>query len=133
MRITPKQFAQTLYDFTDKKSETEVEKSVGHFAEFIIKDRKLKLADKIIEQFGKVYNQKKGIVEAEVITRKKMDESLAKEVKYFVKEKYGAKEVIINNIIDESVKGGVIIKVEDEVRDGSVRGKLGELKKILAN
>ena len=41
--------------------------------------------------------------------------------------------MIINNIIDESVKGGVIIKVEDEVRDGSVRGKLGELKKILAN
>ena len=62
MKITAKQLAQTLYDLTDGKSESEAEKSIGRFAEFIIKDRKLKLADKIIEQFGKIYNQKRELV-----------------------------------------------------------------------
>lgn len=131
MRISAKQYAQTLYDLTDGKSKSEIEKSVADFARYICRNRKLKLADKIIEQFGKVYNQKKGIVEADVTSRKKLDEALVGKAKHYIKEKYQAKEVIINNIIDESVKGGVIIKVGDEVMDGSVAGRLRELKKML--
>ena len=133
MRITPKRYAQVLYDLTDGKSKPEIEKSVADFALHMYKERKLKLADKIIEQFTAIYNKEKGIVEAEVVTREKMDEALEKKVKHFVKEKYDAKEVVLKNIIDESVKGGMILKAGDEVMDGSVAGRLGELKKILAN
>lgn len=138
MRITPKQYAQTLYEITDGQSKPEIEKSVAGFARYIYKERKLKLADKIIEQFGKIYNQQKGIVEAEIVSRKKLDEATSKKIKHFVKERYlayrqagQAKEVVVKNIIDENIKGGVIIKVGDEIIDGSVRGRLGELRKVL--
>ncbi|MDI6777900.1 MAG: ATP synthase F1 subunit delta [Patescibacteria group bacterium] len=131
MKITTKQYAQTLFDLTDGKSKPEIEKSVADFARYIYKERKLALADKIIEQFGKIYNQRKGIVETEVTSRKKMDETTSKKIKHYVKEKYQAKEVIVKNIVDESAKGGVVIKVGDEIIDGSVRGKLGELRKVL--
>jgi len=133
MKITAKQLAQTLYDLTDGKSESEAEKSVGRFAEFIIKDRKLKLADKIIEQFGKVYNQKKGIVEAKVVTRKKMDEAAERKVKDYIEKKYHAKKVVLKNIVDEDIKGGMIIRVGDEVTDGSVAGRLISLRKKLTS
>ena len=46
MRITAKQYAQTLYDLTDGKSKPEVEKSVADFARYIKKERKLKLSGK---------------------------------------------------------------------------------------
>jgi len=146
MRITDKQYAQTLYDLTDGKTNPEIEKAVVDFARYIYRNRKLKLADKIIEQFGKVYNQKKGIVEAEVVTAQKLESSLAHKVESYIKEKYlaypayrtgrrqagQAKEVILKNVIDKSVRGGLIIKVEDEVIDGSVKGKLEELRKVIA-
>jgi len=139
MRITDKQYAQTLYDLTDGKTKPEIEKVVADFARYIYRNRKLKLADKIIEQFGKLYNQQKGIIEAEVTSRKKLDEAHAKEIRHYIKEKYLAyrqagqvREVVLKNIVDESIKGGIVLKVGDEVRDGSVRGKLNELKSVLA-
>lgn len=144
MKITAKQYAQTLYDLTDGKSETpprvgeplrveagEIEKAVADFARYIYRNRKLKLVDKIIGQFAKIYNKEKGIVEAEVVTREKMDEATERKVKDYIEKKYHAKEVVLNNIIDASIKGGVIIKVGDEVMDGSVVGRLSELKKTL--
>ena len=132
MKITSKQLAQTLYALTDGKSESEAEKVIADFARYIYKERKLKLADKIVEQFGKIYNQKKGIIEAEVVSMSKLEGSQVHKVKSFVKEKYQAKEVVLKNVVDGNIKGGMIIRVGDEVVDGSVAGRLEELKKKLA-
>ena len=131
MKITSKQYAQTLFGITDGKSKSEIEKSVLNFARYIYRKRELKLAEKIIEQFAAIYNKEKGIVEAEVITREKMDEVLEKKMKQFVREKYEAKEVVLKNIINKNIKGGLVLKVGDEILDGSVRGRLNELNKIL--
>jgi len=133
MKISAKQYAQTLYELTEGKTKPEIEKSVADFARYIYKERKLKLAGKIIEQFGKIYNSEKGIVEAEVVTREKMDEALEKKIKSYIQKKYDAKEVVLKNIVDENIKGGMIVKIGDEVVDGSIAGRLGELKKILIN
>jgi len=131
MRITPKQLAQTLYDLTVGRSKPEIEKSVSAFARYIYRNRKLKLADRIAKQFATIYNQKKGIVEAQITTRKKLNEAELKKAKQYVQGKYGAKEVVLKNIADENVKGGFVLRVGDEVTDGSLRGRLGELRKIL--
>lgn len=131
MRITSKQFAQTLYEITDEKSKQEIEKSVSDFARYIYRNRKLKLAGKIIEQFTAIYNQKNGIVEAEVVTAEKLNESLEKKIKSYIEKKYGAKEVFLKNTIDPKIKGGIILKIGDEIIDGSVEGRLNELKKAL--
>lgn len=131
MRISAKQYAQTLYEITDGKPKPEIEKSVADFARYIYRNRKLKLAGKIMEQFAAMYNKKKGIVEVEVVTVQKMDEALEKKVKHFVREKYGAKEVILKNIVDENIKGGIISKVGDEVVDSSIGGKIEGLRRLL--
>jgi len=131
MKTTAKQYAQTLYELTEGKSQSEIEKAVADFADYIYRNRKLKLADKIIEQFEKLYNRQKGIVEAEIVSREKFDAEQEKKLQSFVKEKYQAREVILKNVIDEKVKGGLIIRVDDEVMDGSVKGQLEKLRNIL--
>jgi F-type H+-transporting ATPase subunit delta len=131
MRISARQYAQTLYDLTDGKPNEEIEKSVADFARHMHKERKLKLAGKIFEQFSKIYNSKKGIVEVEVVTAEKFSVGTEKKVKDYIEKKYQAKEVVLKNVIDKSIKGGILLKVGDEVMDGSLRGRLGELKKIL--
>jgi F-type H+-transporting ATPase subunit delta len=132
MRISAKQYAQTLYDLTDGKSKSEIEKSIADFARYMHKERKLKLSGKIIESFGKIYNSEKGIVEAEIVTAEKLSDALEKKIENYIKKKYKSEKVIIKNIVDPSIKGGMIVKSGDEVTDGSVRGRLGELKKILS-
>jgi len=131
MKITAKQYAQTLYGLTEGKAKPEIEKTISDFARYLHKSRKLKLAEKIIENYLKLYDREKMIVEAEVVTREKIGEALEKKVKHFIKEKYQAKEVVLKNIIDGDIKGGMVLKVGDEVMDGSISGRLNELKKIL--
>lgn len=131
MRVSAKQYAQVLHGLTDGKTRPEIEKAIADFARNLNKNRKLKLAGKIIEQFGKIYNKEKNIVEAEAISRQKIDETLEKKVKHFVKEKYLAKEVVLKNVIDKNIKGGIVLRVRDEVIDGSISGKLQELRKAL--
>jgi F-type H+-transporting ATPase subunit delta len=138
MRISAKQYAQTLYDLTDGKSKQEIEKTALDFACYLHKERKLKTAEKIIEQFAAIYNKEKGIIEAEVVTREKMDDVLEMRIKNFLKEKYlayrqagQAKEVILKNLVDENIKGGLVLKVRDETIDGSIKGKLNSLRNII--
>lgn len=138
MRVSPKQYAQALYDLTDGKSKPEIEKAVADFSLYIYRNRKLKFTEKIVEQFAAIHNREKGIVEADVLTREKMGAELEKKIRDFLKEKYlayrqagQAKEVLLKNTIDESIRGGIILKVGDEIIDGSIAGRLGELRNIL--
>jgi F-type H+-transporting ATPase subunit delta len=70
-------------------------------------------------------------VEVEVVTRYKLQDTIIKEIEKFIQEKYSAKEVIIKNIIDEKIQGGIIIKIGDELMDASVARKLADLKNSL--
>jgi F-type H+-transporting ATPase subunit delta len=131
MKASANQYAKTLLELTDGKTERETSDVVKKFAEVLKKDGQMKNAAKITEKFSEIYNAKHGIVEAQVITKDKIGESEMKKIKSYVKEKYDAKEVIASNIIDEKIKGGVIIKVGDEVLDASISAQLKRLEREL--
>ncbi|HAI73763.1 MAG TPA: ATP synthase F1 subunit delta [Candidatus Moranbacteria bacterium] len=131
MKITTRQYAKSLFELTSGKSEQEIKGVISNFIKFLQKNRQLKLAGKIIEKFGEIYNKKKGIVEAEIVSREKLNGELIVKLDDFIKNKYSAKEVMLNNKIDEKIIGGVIIKIGDEVMDGSVGGQLNRLRKCL--
>lgn len=133
MKVTPTQYAKTLYELTEKKSHQEINDVIPEFAKLLAKKNQLKLLPKIIEKFGEIYNKENGIVEAEVITKETMGHATRDKISKFIKDKYKAKEVLINNIVNESLKGGIIIQVGDEVMDGSVSGQLNRLKSSLEN
>jgi F-type H+-transporting ATPase subunit delta len=131
MKATATQYAKTLYELTKDKKHQEIDGVVSNFIKELDKNGQMKMADGIVKKFQEIHNAENGIVEAEVITKEKISESLDNKIKQFVKEKYSAKEVVLKNIIDENVKGGIIIRVGDEVMDGSIKRQLEELKNSL--
>jgi len=133
MKITVQQYAKTLLELTDRKTEQAVSDVVKKFAEVLKKDGQIKNAGKIMEKFSEIYNAKHGIVEANVISSRELSRDKIQQVENFIKEKYSAKEVIVKNIVDEKIKGGIIIKVGDEVLDGSIGGQLKRLRKNLVS
>ncbi|MCX6763123.1 MAG: ATP synthase F1 subunit delta [Candidatus Moranbacteria bacterium] len=132
MKITPVQYAKALYESTRDKKHGEIDVIIGNFFQLLVKNNQTKFAPKIIGSFHKIWNKEGGIVEAEVITRNKIQDTITKQIEKFIKEKYKAEKVVINNKINENIKGGVIIKVGDEVMDGSISAQLANLKKQLA-
>ena len=104
---------------------------VAGFMKVLKKNNQLKMAGKIIEKFNGIYNQKNGIVEAEVTSREALDKDVSNKLRNYVSTKYKAKEVVIKNKIDENIKGGIIIKVGDEIIDASLKSRLINLNKLL--
>jgi F-type H+-transporting ATPase subunit delta len=131
MKITPAQYAKTLYELTLDKSQSEIGDVISEFAKLLAKKNQLKLLPKIIEKFNQIWNKENGIIEAEVMSANKLESHQVHKVASYLKEKYKAKEVLINDIVNESLRGGIIIQVGDEVMDGSVERQLRNLRERL--
>lgn len=131
MKATATQYAKALYEATNDKSQKEVDGILADFVKVLSKNNQIRLAGNVSKKFGEIYNRENRIVEAEVISWEKLNSQLVDNLNSFIKEKYKAKKVEINNIVSKDIKGGIIIKVGDEVMDGSVGRKLAELKKDL--
>lgn len=84
--------------------------------------------DLILEDIAKEYNRVHGVVESTVKTAHPLSKDLKAELEKRVKAKTGAKKVIINEEIDRSLLGGVIVSAPGMELDLSLKNKLNKLK-----
>lgn len=131
MKITTQQYARSLYEATKGKSPKEIGVFVSNFIKILVRNKQKKLLPKISQKFNEIWNKENKIAEIVVTSAKKLDEKNLKSIEKFIKNKYSAKEVILNNIIDEKIRGGIIIKIGDEILDGSISSQLKTLKECL--
>ena len=127
MKATATQYAKALYEATKDKDQKEIDDILADFIKVMAKNNQIRMAVNVSKKFGEVYNRENGIVEAEIINCEKINDELRNKLRNYISKKYKAKEVVLNNIVDKSIKGGVVIKVGDEVMDGSVERQLKEL------
>lgn len=84
----------------------------------------------ILDEYTKMANEDRGIVDVEVRTidvlgeqeKEKMIKALTKEFN---------KKIYLHNIMDPSIIGGVIMSIGDKVYDGSIRTKLNVMKRMI--
>lgn len=131
MKTTPKQYAQALLAATEGKDEREANAIIARFAERLRRDGRIGALPAIIGAFSALWNKAHGIVEAELISREVLDESALEAIRLFIGERYGAKHVVVVNTIDTMITGGIVIRVGDELLDGSIAAQLKKLKKHL--
>ena len=70
-------------------------------------------------------------IEAMLLYVTKPDEKRLKGIEEFIKNKYGVSDVEIQMKEDRSLKGGFILRVENEEYDWSHRGRLRQLRTLL--
>ncbi|MDP2708590.1 MAG: ATP synthase F1 subunit delta [bacterium] len=131
MKITAKQFALSLYEIAAGRPAGQVKVAIKKFIGLLAEKNMLAQADKIIAEFIKIWNENHGIVEADVASAKSLDKDTLKLLKKYIAELSGAKEVTVSESVDKNILGGVVIKYEDKVLDGSLKTSLEELKNNL--
>lgn len=94
----------------------------------IDKGRILYLKEKYI-QFKQIYLKRHNTVLAKVKTVFPLDESQREELKNKLEKKY-KKTIIMEEEIDSTLIGGVLVTVGNEVIDGTIRGRLDSLMEI---
>ncbi|MFH1661984.1 MAG: ATP synthase F1 subunit delta [Candidatus Falkowbacteria bacterium] len=130
MKITSKQYAQSLYQVV-KEKECDVSDTVKKFIKILVSNNDISKADKIIEDFIKIWNKEEKIIEAEITSSRELDKEIVKSLNHYISELSGAKNIVLNKKINKNILGGVIIKYGDKIIDASLKMKLSELKNNL--
>lgn len=131
MKVSIRQYAQALYELTAGKSEREIDGIVVDFMKILTKNRQVRQVSRIIKKFNDIYNKENGVIEAEVEMKYKMQDAQKRQLEEFIEKKYRAKEIILKSIINEKVGSGMILRVGDEIMDGSTKRQLQELRNNL--
>jgi F-type H+-transporting ATPase subunit delta len=131
MKITAKQYAQTLFELTKDKDEIEIQAVISKFLVVLKKRGDFKMKMDIIQQFQRIFNEANGIVEVKIISQQELKQDQLEKIEQLVKNKYQANQVILKNDIQKEILGGIMMQVGDEVMDGSVAGQLKRMRNSL--
>lgn len=95
----------------------------------IEKDRILYLREKL-KQMEKINLEKKNTLKGIVKTTIPLSSEEVDKLINTLEKKYN-KHIILEQIIDESILGGIYVRVNHDVIDGTVKSKLNELKDLM--
>lgn len=123
--MTRRQIARGFVSQLQKKSFKE---AVNELAALIITEKKTREIPLQLEEIRNELERAQGHVSADVTTARPLSAHLEKEIATLLQKKTSAKTVDINNIVDQSIKGGFIARTSQYELDASITGKLAQLK-----
>lgn len=97
-----------------------------NFLRVLLKYDRIRLLPDITAQFEVLRQQAEGRLTVVVTSARDLDEAQRKSLADKLAKRYG-REVDIDSKIDPGLIGGAVIRVGDQVIDGSVRGRLNRL------
>ncbi|WP_411766094.1 ATP synthase F1 subunit delta [Winogradskyella sp. A3E31] len=107
---------------------TDANKLTNNLIDTLIENKRLALLNDVAASYVQLYDQQRGSQVAKVTTAVPLTDDLKAKVLDKVKELTG-KEAEIENIIDESILGGFILRVGDTQYNASIANKLDKLKR----
>ena len=131
MKISIKQYAQSLYEVVSQTENVDI--AIKNFIKVLIKKNQLGKAEKIIDEFVKIWNLEQGVLEGDIVSARELKDETTELLNGKIVKLLGAKEVNLKNRIDKNIFGGFIARLGDTVIDGSVKSQLQSLRNKLVN
>jgi F-type H+-transporting ATPase subunit delta len=97
--------------------------------QILTSNKRINLLGGVAGAYVDLYNNSKGVKVATVITAVAITPEIQATVLSKVKQMTGSENVTINNIIDERIIGGFILRVGDLQYNASIANQLGNLKR----
>ena len=127
MKFTAKNYAQALMDSLQDTAPKEHEKVLDNFAKLLAENNDLRLFEAIAEEFHKLELKKDGVKQVEITSAHPLGKDSEKAILNELNKLVGSK-LEIKKKVDEGLIGGVLVQVDDQVLDTSVKNQLEQLK-----
>ena len=111
--------------------ENQLSENMNNFLKIVIDKDRMSAIENIKESYKNLLNDKNNILEGTVVTAVSLSEKEIKDLEKNLSIKYN-KNVTLNNIVDETILGGVLVKLGNEEIDGTVRTRLSKMKNQLS-
>ena len=111
--------------------EDQLSKNMNNFLKIVIDKDRSSAIENIQESYKSLLNDKNNILEGTAITAVALNEKEIKDLEKNLSTKYN-KNVTLTNVVDETILGGVLVKLGNEEIDGTIRTRLSRMKKQLS-
>ena len=115
----------------DLAFEGKVSRSVLGLLHVLVEKRRETLLDNIVEEFDHHRDVHEDRVQARVVSAKKLDDDLLEALRTALEQRT-QKSVVLTEMVDPEVLGGLQVKVGDRVLDGTLRRSLQDMRRNLA-
>jgi len=102
------------------------------FIDLLIKKNREKLIDQVFAAFREEYNKHQGILEVQVNTSAGLDKKQIKSLKKSLHERTG-KKIELEIAVDKSLIGGMAVRIDDTVVDGTIKHKIEQLEHLFSS
>jgi F-type H+-transporting ATPase subunit delta len=130
MKLTSQQYAQALFEAVTETNPKDHDKVLDNFVKILAQNGDLGKHEEIDAAFRKLKLEAQGVKEAEVTIAR--DTEINSSLIHQLNEIVGSK-IEIKKQVDESIIGGVVVRVDDTLIDASVKNQLNNLNKKLKN
>ena len=96
---------------------------------YLVKKGRVSLAEKIKDSYLKIYYEKNNKILVNATFTKELSDNQREALMKKLEGKYN-KKIVLNLSVDENLIGGGIIKVGNQVIDGSIKNQIENMKKI---
>jgi F-type H+-transporting ATPase subunit delta len=129
MKFSVPQYTEALYHTLSETKAADHDKVIGNFIRILKTNGDLAHYEAIIAEYETLDRKMKGVREVEVTTAH--DAAVSKDVVNKLNDIIGD-DIELKQKVDETLIGGIVVKVEDILIDASVKGQLNKLKNNLS-
>ena len=109
---------------------------IGHMTErfiaILVRKGREGMVAEIAEGFQRVYRQEHGILLAEVRSAVPLSDNARDQVRKMAEERHPGKSILLEETVEPSLIGGVVVRIGDEQVDASVSRRLSDLRRKFA-
>lgn len=109
----------------------EVNCNIKNFLKVLIDKDRIAFLEDIEMSYKELLNKKNNIIAGVAISAIPMNETDIKELEIKLSSKYN-KNVTIENVVDKTILGGVLVRIGNEQIDGTVKTRLDKMKEHLS-
>lgn len=119
-------------EFIKKMFSGQINEKILNLLFLLIDNKRFNILSEIQNQLSKLVNQSRGTTVAEVYSAVDIDSNTMEKLKQRIADTIGHNEKVeVESKIERSLIGGIKIKINDLVYDGSIKGRLENLKQKL--
>lgn len=106
-------------------------KYVANLLQMVFDYRRMSDMVAIVDEFERRYDEKHKRVHAEVVTAVQLDETRRNQLRDNLAARLGAQEIVLNEKVDPTILGGVVVKTANQTLDGSIKTKIEQIRRLI--
>ena len=123
-----KQYARAFYEVAHELRGKELTAAIDRFVKLLAHSGMIKKSERIINEFVKYGKKQEGIIDIEVTSAHELSALVLSHIKKVFGDKVEAEAKVNPELL-----GGVVVRTQDTILDGSLRTQLDNLKTRLAS